>query len=65
MARLIFFFFFFLFLFRAATVAYGGYQARGQIGAVAAGLYHSHSNARSEQHLQPIPQLTTATSLTH
>ena len=34
-------------------------QARGGIGAVAAGLHHSHSNARSELHLQPIPQLTT------
>ena len=27
---------------------YGGSQARGRIGAVAIGLYHSHSNARSE-----------------
>ena len=26
-------------------MAYGGYQARGQIGATAAGLHHSHSNA--------------------
>ena len=25
----------------------------GQIGATAAGLYHSHSNARSKLHLQP------------
>ena len=30
----------------------------GQIGAVAAGLHHSHSNARSQPHLQPTPQLT-------
>ena len=37
-------------------MAHGGSQARGQIGAVAAGLYHSHSNARSEPHLQPTPQ---------
>ena len=29
------------FFFRAATVAYGGSQARGPIRAVAAGLYHS------------------------
>ena len=34
-------------LFRASTMAYGGSQARGQIGAVAAGLHHSHSNAGS------------------
>ena len=31
--------------------AYGGSQARGLIGAVAAGLCHSHSNAGSEPHL--------------
>ena len=43
---------FYLFsLFRAESVAYGGSQARGQIGAVAAGLHHRHSNARSEPHL--------------
>ena len=28
-------------LFRAASMAYGSFQARGQIGAVAAGLHHS------------------------
>ena len=40
---------FFLFLvFRAVATAYGGSQARGQIGTVAAGLRHSHSNIRSE-----------------
>ena len=44
----------------AAPVAYGGSQARGQTGAVAAGLHHSHSNMESEPHLQPTPQLTTA-----
>ena len=38
-------------LFRAAPEAYGGSQARGLIGAMAAGLHHSHSNARSEPHL--------------
>ena len=32
-------------------------QARGPIRAVAAGLCHSHSNARSESRLQPTPQL--------
>ena len=51
------FFFFFLCLFRAAPVAYGGSQVRGQIRATAAGLYHSHSNPRSEPHLGPTPQL--------
>ena len=34
-------------LFRASSVAYGGSQARGLIGAVAAGLLQSHSNARA------------------
>ena len=37
-------------------MAYGGSQARGQIGATAAGL--CHSNTGSEPHLRPIPQLT-------
>ena len=37
-------------------MAYGSSQARGQIGAAAAGLHHSH--ARSELHLGPMPQLT-------
>ena len=45
-------------LFRATTAAYGGSQARGLMGAVAAGLHHSHSNARSEPHLRPTLQLT-------
>ena len=46
--------------FKATPVAYGGSQARGQIGTAAAanGLHHSHSNARSKPHLQPTPQLT-------
>ena len=42
---------FFFGLFRATPIAYGGSQARGLIGAAAAGLYHSHSNAGSEPHL--------------
>ena len=42
----------------AASVAYGGSQARGLIGAVAASLRQSHSNAGSELCLQPTPQLT-------
>ena len=47
-------------LFRAAPVAYGGSQAGGPIGAVAASLCHSqsHSNAGSQLCLQPPPQLT-------
>ena len=49
--------FFFLDLFRATPKAYGSSQAMGQIGAVAAGLCHSHSNAGSEPHLQPTAQL--------
>ena len=44
-----FFFSFFVFcLFRTAPEAYGGSQARGQIGAVASGLRHSHGNAGSQ-----------------
>ena len=50
---------FFLFLLlRAAGMAYGISQARGPIKATAAGLHHSYSNARSQLHLQPTPQLT-------
>ena len=48
-----------LFVFSyAAPAAYGGSQARGLIGAVAAGLHHSHSNAGSKPRLWPTPQLT-------
>ena len=48
-------------LFRAAPAAYGGSQARGRVGAIAAGLHHSHSNAGSELHLWPTPQLMAMT----
>ena len=34
-------------LFRAAPEAYGAYQARSQIRAVAVDSYHSHSDAES------------------
>ena len=51
------FVFVFILLFRAATMAYGGSQARGLMGAVAAGLCLSHSNAGSQLRLQPTPQL--------
>ena len=44
-------FFFFFLLFRAVPTAQASSQARGQIGAVAAGLRHSRSNAESEPHL--------------
>ena len=53
-----FFLFFFFRLFRTAPVAHGRSQARAQIGAVAAGLYHSHGNTGSEPHLQPTAQPT-------
>ena len=42
----------FFFFFRATPTAYESSQARGPIGAAAAGLCHSHSHARSELHLQ-------------
>ena len=38
-------------------MAYEGSQARGLIGATAAGLHHSHSNARPKTRLQPTAQL--------
>ena len=34
--------------FRAAPAAHESSQARGQFGAIAASLHHSHSNIRSE-----------------
>jgi len=49
-----FFFFFGLFFLPCRgwlPAAYGGSQARGLIGAVAAGLCQSHSNSGSELHL--------------
>ena len=39
-------------------MAYGGSQARGLTGAVAADLRQSHSNVRSEPRLRSAPQLT-------
>ena len=38
-------------------MAYGSSQARGQIGAIAAYLRHSHSNAGPKLCLRPTPQL--------
>ena len=51
------FFFFFKFFFRAAPMAHGSFQARGQIGTAATGLCHSHSNTGSESSLPPTLQL--------
>ena len=39
---------FYYFFLRATSGAYGGSQAKGLFGLVAAGLRHSHSNGRSE-----------------
>ena len=50
--------FFFFGFARAALAVYGGCQARGLIGAVAAGLCQNHSNAGSELCLQSTLQLT-------
>ena len=64
-----FFFFFFFCLFRAVPTAYGGSQARGQIGTIALAYAtatamldqscsrRSHSNMGFKPHLQPTPQL--------
>ena len=49
--------FFFSFFGYTAPTAYVGSQARGPIGATAAGLHHSHSNVGSKPHLQCTPQL--------
>ena len=42
-------------------MAYGGSQARGQMGAIAASLHHSlchsHSNVGFDPHLRPTPKL--------
>ena len=43
-------------LFMATPMAYGGSQARDLIGAIAAGLRQTHSNAGSELCRRPIPQ---------
>ena len=55
---ILYYYYYYYLLFRAAPAAYGSSQIRGQIRAAAAGLYHSHSNARSELHLGPTPQPT-------
>ena len=45
-------------------MAYGGSQARGLIGAIAASLHQSHSNTSSEPHLRLTPQLMARPQLT-
>ena len=40
--------------------AFGGSQARDQVGAVAAGFRHNHSNMGSKLRLRPTPQQLTA-----
>ena len=45
------------FFFRDAGAAYGSSQARGQMGATAPCLHHSHSNVGSKLCLRPTPQL--------
>ena len=48
----------FIYFIVAPQTACGSSQARGQVRAAAAGLYHSHSNTRSQLHLRPISRLT-------
>ena len=50
-----YYYYYYYCLFRAVPAAYGRSQARGPIGAAAACLHHSHSNAGSELHLRPTP----------
>ena len=50
-------FFLSFYFFRAAPIAYGDFQARVWIGAIASGLHHSHSNTSLELCLWPTPQL--------
>ena len=45
---------FFPHFLRPHPMACGGSQARGQIGVIAAGLHHSHSNSGSEQSLHDL-----------
>ena len=54
-------------LFRATPTAYGRSQARGEIGATAVSLHHSHSNTRSKPRLSVTYATahSSAGSLTH
>ena len=51
--RVIFIRLFLFCFFRTVLMAHGSSQARGRIGATAAGLYHSHSNSGYELCLRP------------
>ena len=44
-------FYFIFLLFRATPAAHGNSQARGQFGAIAAGLHHRNSNPGSKPRL--------------
>ena len=57
-----FFLSFFFFFLGPCPMAYGSSQVRGHIGAAAASLHHSHSNARSEPSLQQHHQILTPLS---
>ena len=59
------FIFTYLFIFRAASMTHGSSQVRGPIGAAAAGLCHSHSNARSNSCLWLHTAHSNARSSTH
>ena len=59
------FFIFYFCLFRDTPSAYGGSQAGGLTQAIAAGLHHSHSNTRSEPHLQATQPQGNARSSIH
>ena len=48
----------FCFFLRAKPTTYGSSQARGHIGAAAAGLCHSRGNTRSDPRLPRTPPLT-------
>ena len=58
LVSLVFILFIYFFLFTAAPLTYGNSPARGQIGVIGPSLCHSHSNVRSEPHLQPMLQLS-------
>ena len=45
------------FFFLTIPMVYESSWARGQIGAEAAALHHSHGNVESEPHLQPMLKL--------
>ena len=47
----------YIYIYCPFRAAYGGSKARSLIGAVAAGLCHSHNNVGSEPSLRPTPQL--------